>query len=107
MILINTFSAVLGHHADTLQKRLALFIAALTALAFATSASAREVQRLQTESGTGIWLVEDRGVPIVSLAFAMRGGSVLDPSGFDGLGHITANAFLEGAGDLDVQTFKG
>lgn len=89
------------------QKWLVLSIATCLAMAFTGLASAREVQKLQTESGIGIWLVEDHGVPIVSVAFAMRGGSVLDPPGLSGLGHITANALLEGAGDLDAQAFNG
>ncbi len=67
---------------------------------------ARSVQELTTPSGLGVWLVEERGVPLVAMGFAFRGGSAQDPEGKEGLGNIVAQMFDEGAGTLDAQAFK-
>jgi zinc protease len=64
------------------------------------------VQKLATPGGINAWLVEDHGIPIVALAFAIRGGSVEDPAGKEGAGHLLANMLDEGAGSLDADDFK-
>lgn len=69
-------------------------------------AEARTVQKLVTPSGVSVWLVEDHGIPIVALGFAFRGGSLEDPPGKAGLGHLLANMLDEGAGPYDADSFK-
>lgn len=90
-----------------LRAHATLLCAALLLALVPVSAEARTVQTLVTKSGIGIWLVEDHGVPIISLGFAIRGGAVADPEGLEGLGDLTANMLSEGAGELDADAFKG
>jgi len=57
--------------------------------------------------GITAWLVEDRMVPVVSLQFAFRGGSALDPADKVGLANLAASTLDEGAGDLPAMAFHG
>ncbi len=75
-------------------------------LSHAHVVQARSVQKLTTPGGISAWLVEDHGIPLIALGFAIRGGSVEDPEGKEGAGHLLANMLDEGAGPLDADTFK-
>lgn len=88
------------------RTRATALIAIFVMFIAASAVEARGVQELRTTSGIGIWLVEDHGVPIISLGFAMRGGSVADPAEREGLGHVAASMLTEGAGNLDADSFK-
>jgi zinc protease len=70
------------------------------------AAQARNVQKLTTPGGIGLWLVEDHGIPLIALGFAIRGGSVLDPEGKEGAGDLLANMLDEGAGPYSADEFK-
>lgn len=70
------------------------------------AAEARNVQALVTPGGIGLWLVEEHGLPIVALGFAIRGGGSQDPPGKDGLGHLLAAMLGEGAGGFDADDYK-
>lgn len=67
--------------------------------------SAVEVQRVVSPGGIEAWLVQDDMLPILSFAFAFRGGAALDPEGKEGLAALAAVALDEGAGDLDTVAF--
>jgi len=82
------------------------FLAALIATVAIEDAQARSTQKLTTPGGVSIWLVEDHGIPLVALSFAMRGGSALDPAGKAGAADLFASMLNEGAGDLDAEAFK-
>ncbi len=62
---------------------------------------------LQTPGGVGLWLVEEHGLPLVALRFAMRGGSLEDPPGKEGAGDVLAALLDQGAGGLDAEAFQG
>jgi zinc protease len=68
--------------------------------------SAVKVKTVVTPRGLTLWLVESYAVPLVSLEFAIRGGSAQDPPGKAGLGMLLAGLLDEGAGDLDAQAFQ-
>src|SRR6516225_9825240 len=68
--------------------------------------SAVNVKTLTTQRGLRVWLVESYAVPILSLEFAMRGGSAQDPTGKAGTGMLLASLLDEGGGDLDSQAFQ-
>jgi zinc protease len=68
--------------------------------------SAVKVKTVVTPRGLTLWLVESYAVPLVSLEFAIRGGSAQDPQGKAGLGMLLAGLLDEGAGDLDAQAFQ-
>lgn len=64
------------------------------------------IQKVESPAGITAWLVEDYSVPIVSMRFAFRGGSVQDPEGKEGLSYLMSGLFDEGAGDLDREAFQ-
>ena len=81
------------------------FVVAL-ALALAAPAAAVDVQQVVSPGGIEAWLVEERSAPILSLRFAFRGGSRLDPPGKEGLAELASGLLDEGAGDLDALAFQ-
>lgn len=62
------------------------------------------IERIEA-AGIEAWLVEDHAVPVISLAFAFRGGSALDPPGKEGLATLATSLLGEGAGAIDALTF--
>ena len=79
-----------------------------TAMLFTTigPASAVTVEKVVSAKGITAWLVQDRINPIITVNFAFRGGSALDPAGKEGLSNIVASTMDEGAGELDSQAFQ-
>jgi predicted Zn-dependent peptidase len=58
-------------------------------------------QVYQTPQGISVWLIERRGLPVVSFVVVTKRGSQDDPAG-TGLAHITAAMLDEGAGTRDA-----
>ncbi len=73
---------------------------------FSGTAFAIDVERVTTSGGIEAWLVQDHTNPIISIRFAFRGGSALDPEERVGLANMAASTMDEGAGELDSKTFK-
>ena len=67
--------------------------------------SAVNVDVVISPRGLKFWLVPSHAVPLVSLEFAMRGGSAQDPAEKAGLGTLMSGLLDEGAGELDSQAF--
>ena len=86
-------------------KRILLTLALL--VAFAAPAAAIEIKVVKSAAGITAWLVEDHTNPIITMSFAWRGGTALDPAGKEGLANLVASSLDEGAGDLDSQAFQG
>lgn len=60
----------------------------------------------QVTAGTrSAWLIEDQSVPVVSIAWAWRGGAALDTDAHAGALAMGAALLTEGAGDLDNTAF--
>src|SRR6204780_3627105 len=74
-------------------------------LAVSPSHSAVNVDVVVSPRGLRFWLVPSAAVPLVSLEFAMRGGSAQDPAAKAGLSALMSALLDEGAGDLDSQAF--
>ena len=74
-------------------------------LAVSTPHSAVNVDVVTSPRGLKFWLVPSHAVPLVSLEFAMRGGSAQDPAEKAGLGALMSGLLDEGAGDLNSQAF--
>ncbi len=68
--------------------------------------AAVKVQEAVSAKGITAWLVEDHTNPIISVNFAFRGGSALDPHGKDGVANLVSATLDEGAGDMDGETFQ-
>jgi len=65
-----------------------------------------DVERVTSPGGIEAWLVQDHSNLVVSMRFAFKGGSELDPVGKAGLSNLAASTMDEGAGDLDSQAFQ-
>ena len=77
------------------------------ALLFASlQASAVEVVRVVSPGGIEAWLVEEHGIPILSLKAVFRGGAVFDPQGLEGRAYMASGLLDEGAGPYDSQAFQ-
>lgn len=91
------------------RARLAGLSAAIFAALILTAPLARaavKVQEAVSAKGITAWLVEDHTNPIISVNFAFRGGSALDPDGKDGVANLVSATLDEGAGDMDSETFQ-
>ena len=83
------------------------FLVVILALPGLSAARAEvKIQDVVSSKGVRAWLVEDYTVPIVSIRFALRGGSTQDPAGKEGLANLMTGLFDEGAGDLDSNAFQ-
>jgi zinc protease len=85
------------------------FLAALVLLlaCFAPrAADALEITEVTSPGGIRAYLAEDSSLPLMSLAFAFRGGAALDPDDRSGLAYLTAALLDQGAGDYDGQAFQ-
>jgi zinc protease len=60
----------------------------------------------QVTAGTrSAWLIEDQSVPVISIAWAWRGGAALDTDAHAGALAMGAALLMEGAGNLDNTAF--
>jgi zinc protease len=82
-----------------------LVIVALLAPTTPAGAAAK-IHRVTTVSGIEAWLIEDHTNPIISVRFAWRGGSALDPGGKEGLAKMASALLDEGAGEFDSTAFN-
>ncbi len=69
-------------------------------------AFALEIQEVTSPKGIKAWLVEDDSVPLISVRFAFKGGSVQDPEGKEGLANLMTGLFDEGAGDMPSDAYQ-
>lgn len=72
----------------------------------AKPAGAVTPERVVSPGGIEAWLVADPTNPVISVEFAFRGGSALDPDGQEGLAGLVSATLNEGAGELDSQAFQ-
>lgn len=75
------------------------FAAALPALA------ELNIQSVTSKGGITAWLVEDHGIPFVSLEIQFKGGTSLDAPGKRGASYLMTGLLEEGTGDMDSRGF--
>ena len=92
----------------TLRNRLFATLFAILVLSPFTAGLvlAVEIERVKSSGEIEAWLVRDHTNPIISMRFAFRGGSALDPENLGGLANMAASLLDEGAGDIDSQAFQ-
>src|SRR5690625_2516476 len=81
----------------------------LAALLLALSSSityALEPQRVVSPGGIEAWLIQDDANPLLSLAFAFRGGAAEQPEGLEGVAALASALLTEGAGEYDSEAFQ-
>jgi len=75
-------------------------------LCVTTPLSALNIQEITTPKGIKAWFVQDKSVPVVSMAFSFEGGTANVPKDQEGILDFIAELLQEGAGDLDAHAFK-
>jgi zinc protease len=86
-----------------------IFYVLVAIAAFAlTSASgfAFTIQEVVSPGGIRAWLVAEKTVPLISMKFSFRGGSVEDPAGKEGISEFLTGMMDEGAGGIDSKEFQ-
>jgi len=68
-------------------------------------AQAIEIRDIRSPKGVNVWIVEDHTVPVITIQFSFRGGSVQDPAGKGGLVNLICGLLGEGAGELRSGAF--
>jgi zinc protease len=86
---------------------IALTIIFMYSLHITSPVRAFAIERVKSPVGIEAWLVRDHTNPIISVRFAFRGGSALDPKGLGGLANMAASLLDEGAGEIDSKSFQG
>jgi zinc protease len=81
-----------------------LFVVA-TLLATLPARAALDIKEVTSPGGITAWLVEDHGIPFVSLEIVFEGGTSLDAPGKRGATHLMTGLLEEGAGDMDSRAF--
>lgn len=79
---------------------------ALAALLVPLPAFALDIQEVTSPKGIKAWLVEDKSVPLISVRFSFKGGSVQDDQGKEGLANLMSGLFDEGAGDMPSDAYQ-
>ena len=83
-----------------------VFILMLVAPSRPAVASPLTIQDVTSKQGINAWLIEDAYLPIVSIEFAIEGGSAFDPKGKKGLALLTMHLLDEGAGKFNSKEFQ-
>ena len=65
-----------------------------------------EFQALEAEKGIKCWLIEDNSLPLISLSFLFKGGSILDPDGNEGVTNLMTSLLDEGTESFSSSEFK-
>ena len=87
-------------------KRLLLTLLALSATsAYAQDVSLPEFERVALDNGTVLLLAEKHDLPLIAMQAVVRGGTVADPAGSEGLTALLATLMQKGAGDRDAAEF--
>ena len=58
-----------------------IFFLFLTFFFLSKNSDAIQFESLETKNGIKFWLIEDKTLPLVSISFSFKGGSILDPVG--------------------------
>ncbi len=67
---------------------------------------APEIQEVVSPGGLKAWLLQSDRLPLLSVAFAFRGGVEADPQDKQGLATLTASLLTQGAGPYDDKSFQ-
>ena len=91
-------------------KPLRFLVSAVLALGFAWTSIAQTLklpphEKIVLKNGLTLLLLEKHGVPIVDFAAIVKGGSVADPAGQEGLASVTAGLLRKGTAKRSAQQF--
>jgi len=75
---------------------------------FLTSTNSKAIQfeSLESKNGIKFWLIEDNTLPLVSVSFSFKGGSILDPVGQDGVTNLMTSLLDEGTKNFTASEYR-
>lgn len=82
-----------------------LLILAASLLASLPARADLDIKEVTSPGGITAWLVEDHGIPFVSLEIVFKGGTSLDAPGKRGATNLMTGLLEEGAADMDSRAF--
>ena len=65
-----------------------------------------EFESLETKNGIKLWLIEDKTLPLVSVSFSFKGGSILDPINQDGVTNLMTSLLDEGTQHFTTSEYR-
>ena len=65
-----------------------------------------QFESLETKNGIKFWLIEDKKLPLVSMSFSFKGGSILDPVGQDGVTSLMTSLLDEGTQNFTASEYR-
>jgi len=65
-----------------------------------------QFESLETKKGIKFWLIEDKTLPLVSMSFSFKGGSILDPVGQDGVTNLMTSLLDEGTQNFTASEYR-
>jgi len=68
--------------------------------------NAFEIREVESPGGLKAWLVSDKTIPLITMRFSFRGGTINDPENVPGRSYFLSGMLDEGAGDLKSQEFQ-
>lgn len=78
----------------------------LSVLLSAMPAQAMTVTETTSPRGISVWFVQDATTPTVTVGFAFRGGTEMDPPDQQGRAYLMASALTEGSTEMEADVFK-
>jgi zinc protease len=96
---------VMATIAATTRRALIALTAGAALVLAAPLAQAMKIERVVSPGGIEAWLVQDSGVPLIAMEFAVRGGADQDPADKPGVASMATSLFDEGAGPFDAVAF--
>ena len=70
------------------------------------NSDAIQFESLETNNGIKFWLIEDKTLPLVSLSFSFKGGSILDPINQDGVTNLMTSLLDEGTQNFTASEYR-
>ena len=65
-----------------------------------------QFESIETNNGIKFWLIEDKTLPLVSVSFSFKGGSILDPVGQDGVTNLMTSLLDEGTQNFTASEYR-
>ena len=83
-----------------------IFFLFLTTFFLSKNSDAIQFESLETKNGIKFWLIEDKTLPLVSISFSFKGGSILDPVGKSGVTSLMTSLLDEGTQNFTASEYR-
>ena len=83
-----------------------IFFLFLTTFFLSKNSDAIQFESLETKNGIKFWLIEDKALPLVSISFSFKGGSILDPVGKSGVTNLMTSLLDKGTQNFTASEYR-